>query len=629
MAEDRGSRMEDRGSRMEDRGRIYRWLAFAVLMLTAVPVRGQVVGSQEAYNSSFEERSGELVERLLGEAVRKAELRRQLRSAGDTRPANVMTTPQDRLDLLEAALLIKSGRDVEMGNTAIREEADQPFRGGMFYIHDVMAAYLHAYDGLKQETRDAVRRSLKRWPIYRGDTENHWVLYYTGLYLASQTWPDDPDTTWFNGKSASENKAEARDFLEHWMRLTTTIGQGEFDSPTYIIVFLSPMYTLYTFCEDPVLKEKARKMLDWLLADYAAEYLKGLYVGGHSRDYTYDAVEPRRAPSVGWGWLVFGDTDPVYRSDNLLAAWSEYRLPVVIHNVAVDRSTSYTHLERKRTRNIIRYGEEMNPPVYKTTYMAPTYALGSLHGGVLQPIQQHTWDVTYVDDTTNTTIFTVHPYYSAFELAMFFPEEIEWLSDEVDRYHLVYTNPDKWNSSSPYERTFQHENAIIVLYDLAPGVRHPHVDGFFPKSLDRREVDASGWIFSQGGDSYVAVRPLKPYEWIEEDAGWRLRSHELRNGFVVEVAMASEYTSFDDFKEQIRSNPLDLTRFTSTNRVSYTTSRGDVLDFRYPDARVLNGEPVDLSAMPLFQGPYVNGDGESQRLVITHGGMEHVVDFGD
>jgi hypothetical protein len=31
----------------------------------------------------------------------------------------------------------------------------------------------------------------------------------------------------------------------------------------------------------------------------------------------------------------------------------------------------------------------------------------------------------------------------------------------------------------------------------------------------------------------------------------------------------------------------------------------------------------------VFQGPYLNGDGERRRLVIAHGGMEHVVDFGE
>ncbi len=593
--------------------------------MAATPAGGQVLRDQGAYDAAFEARRDSLEVALTESADRKAELFRQKKQNDTERPANVMTTPQERLDLIEAALLIKSRRDTEIGNAVLEEEAAHPFRGGMFYIHDVMAAYLHAYDGLAGETRRAIRRSLKEVPIYRGDTENHWVLYYTGLYLAAQTWPNEPDTTWFNGRSSAENLQESREFIEHWMNLTTTIGQGEFDSPTYVIVFLSPMFTLYQFCQDPGLKEKARKMLDWLLADYAAEYLRGLYAGGHSRDYTYDAVAPEKAPAVGWGWLLFGDTDPVYRSDNLLAAWSDYRLPVAIHNVAVDRSEPYEHHERKRVRNVIRYGETLNPPVYKTTYMTSAYALGSLHGGILQPIQQHTWDVTFVDDEPNSTVFTLHPYYSGRELAMFFPEEIEWLSDEVDRYHLVYTDPDKWNSSSPYERTFQHRNAIIVLYELAPDARHGHVDGFFPRSLDERITDESGWIFFRGGEMHGAMYPLKAYEWIEEDVNWRLRSHERRNGFVVEVAMASEYDSFDAFQDRIRRNELDVSEFDRNGLVRYATSGGDTMSFAFPDDRRLNGRAVDLSQIPLFRGPYLNG--EAQRLVISHGSMRHVIDL--
>ena len=51
-------------------------------------------------------------------------------------------------------------------------------------------------------------------------------------------------------------------------------------------------------------------------------------------------------------------------------------------------------------------------------------ALGSIQGGILQPIQQHTWDVTFGHEMENATLFTLHPFYSGYELAMFFPEEI-------------------------------------------------------------------------------------------------------------------------------------------------------------------------------------------------------------
>ncbi len=42
---------------------------------------------------------------------------------------------------------------------------------------------------------------------YRGDTENHWLLYYTSLYLMSQMWPDQPGELWYTGKSSAEKHA--------------------------------------------------------------------------------------------------------------------------------------------------------------------------------------------------------------------------------------------------------------------------------------------------------------------------------------------------------------------------------------------------------------------------------------
>ena len=130
---------------------------------------------------------------------------------------------------------------------------------------------------------------------------------------------------------------------------------------------------------------------------------------------------------------------------------------------------------------------------------------------------------------------------------MFFPEEQRFLADEVNRYHLVYTSPDKWNSSSPYEQTFQHRNTLIVLYDIPEGVIQPHVDAFFPRTLTRNREGAGGWIVCQGGETLIGVFPLQPYEWIEENVNWRLRSSELRNGFIVEVVSAASFPSFDAF----------------------------------------------------------------------------------
>ena len=67
----------------------------------------------------------------------------------------------------------------------------------------------------------------------------------------------------------------------------------------------------------------------------------------------------------------------------------------------------------------------LNIVYYKYTYMTKDYALGSLHGDLLQPIQQQTWSVRYLYGQPFSTIFGLHPYWSIYEMGMFFPEHIK------------------------------------------------------------------------------------------------------------------------------------------------------------------------------------------------------------
>jgi hypothetical protein len=235
--------------------------------------------------------------------------------------------------------------------------------------------------------------------------------------------------------------------------------------------------------------------------------------------------------------------------------------------------------------------------------------------------------VTYRSDKPNNTIFTLHPFYSGKELAMFFPEEQKFLADEVNRYHLVYTDPNKWNSSSPYEQTFQHKNAIIVLYNIDKDGNHQHIDGFFPKNLDERLEHPSGWIFCRAGSVYVALFPLKPYEWIEEKINWRWRSKALKNGIVCEVGSSDEDGTFDAFKNKvIQSIPL-MSGTDSDLVVNYRTRLGDTMNFAFGGARRLNGKTIDFKTYKLFNGPFIQSERESGIIRITNGKKVRELNF--
>lgn len=534
---------------------------------------------------------------------------------------------------------IRTGKDLPLAFALFDSLTNDRAIGGMFYCYSMIGTYLYSREALPDSLHRKVRMAYRKRTMYRGDTENHWVMYYTGLYLAAQTWPGESGETWFNGKSSEENFQESKDWLNHWFTISSTIGQGEFDSPTYITVFLTPMMVLYEFAQDSAMKVKAQMMLDLLFADFAAEHIDGAYGGGHSRDYPEDIANPLAAPSTMWAWLYFGKpefdqwVETRYRPRNrggwetIFGALSSYRLPEIVYNIATDRTTPYVHKERKRVRNVIRFGKEKNPPVYKYSYVTKDYILGSLQGGILQPIQQHTWDVTFVSDKPNNTIFTLHPFYSGKELAMFFPEEQKFLSDEVDRYHKIYTNPDKWNSSSPYEQTFQHKSTLIVLYNIRKGAQHPHIDGFFPKNLDTREIDPTGWIFCRKGDTYVAVHPLRPGQWIEEAVNWRWRSGVLRNGVVVEVGSLSEDGSFEQFKVRIKKTGIGARNFAKNLTVNYRNRMGDNMRFSFDGPRILNGKEIRLEEAKFFDGPYLQSELKSGVITMRHKNAVRILDF--
>jgi hypothetical protein len=500
-------------------------------------------------------------------------------------------------------------------------------KGDMFFIYPMMGAFLKGKDKIPATTSRKVRNLWKTYTSYRGDTENHWAMYYTSVYLAAETWPNEAGSRWFNGKSSRENLDDAKGWLNNWMKVTTTIGQGEFDSPSYISFYLSSMFILYEFSKDRTVKRKAQMMIDYLLADAAVEYLDGMYCGGHSRDYQETVTTPKDTRMTGWGWLFFGQTDFYPVGEALFAAITSYRLPEVVYRAATERTTPYINIERKRVRNIIRFGGEKNPPVYKYDYMTRYYCLGSLQGGILQPIQQHTWDVTFVSDKIHCTVFSIHPYYSGYELSLFFPEEYKLQAAEVALTKTSYTREDKWIASSPYEQTFQHKNCIIVLYNIDPSHPIKHIDAFFPKDLDERKTDMSGWIFCRGGKTYIAYYPIKSFQWMEEQTCHRLRSQDLKNGCLVEVASEEDYPSFEAFQKVVVSNRIDCSNFDKSLTVSYTTSSGDTLVFAYGGERRVNGVEYKYPEDKLFSSQFLDADVGGQRLTIAYGDTERILDF--
>ncbi len=530
---------------------------------------------------------------------------------------------------MDIAAKLYSNKNVDSAIKQLRTLMENP-RGDMFWMYPFITVTFAGRHVLPDEVKKEMRELWLTYTPYRGDTENHWAMYYTAMYLITQMYPDEPGSSWFTGKNSEENFKEAEEYLISWMDLATTIGQGEFDSPDYYGVYIIPMCQLYAYAEDPVMKKRAEMMLDLLVADFSAENLDGFYCGAHSRIYPVPVLEGWKSSSAIFSWFLFGNTPYRPRGDVAVLAMSGYEPAEILYHIATDRTVPYVQKERKRTRHRIRWSEEKNAPVYKYTYMRKEYGIGSLQGGLLQPIQQHSWDITWaIDDPKEgfNTLFCLHPYSDGYELTMYFPEEIKLMIEGVMKSKNTYDLPDKWTGASPYEKIFQHKDAVIALYNIPEGTRFPHISGFFPKVLIKRDVDdESGWIFCHGGDAYIAYYPLSEYEWQEEDKNWRLHSTILKNGAVVQAAPAGDFSTFEEFKKKIKSLNLE-TKTDPAPHAVFTTLDGSKMEFTYGENPKLNGTPVDYEGWKLYDGPFMFAEKGSKKIELKYGSLRRVLDF--
>jgi len=508
--------------------------------------------------------------------------------------------------------------------------------GDMFWLYPAAGMYFYCRDLMTDAWRDRFRQTLRLYTPYRGDTENHFLMYYGSLLLFSQEWPGLPGEAWFNGKSSRENYAEAKEYLEQWIDTSARQGITEWDSPRYLYYYVTPLLTLSDFTADTLLRRRLEMTLEMQLADYAAEYLDGSYCGAHARDGDNSVIDPRNSEANSYAQFYFEDSLGFVLHDLAFAAMSRFSCPEIIRCIAHDRGKMFEHLEMKRSRAKMRYAPELHTAVRKYDYMTPDYCMGSMDGGLQQPIQQHSWGVTFASRRPNNTIFGLHPQSSAEELGTFFPEEPELMAATITQSKASYASDTKWVGGSPYERLFQYRSTLIAVYDIPEKTSAPHVDLFLPKTLDTIIRDAGGWTICRMEGAFVGIRFLgrATPEWIEEERNWRLRSNDLHTRYIVECGSAREMT-FEEFVAALTAiRPADHIQSTE-DEIHYIGRNGD-MQVRLNAAGGENAmivrdapanDPIQGSRGNLFLGPHLKSRIGSGVLEMRCGGMTRTLDF--
>jgi len=523
--------------------------------------------------------------------------------------------------------------------------------GDPIYGFNLIATYLFGQRSMPDSLHEKVRRIFSTNAFLRGDSEDNQLRYYATLLLAAQTWPDMTAAQWFNGKSSAENWLEAASFLVNWMGNNVVYGQAQFDSPELLPGFVACLELLHEYVLDDLpfagadgkvvhttnhkttisnLRMRTSMMLDLLLIDFALEQIDGIYAGAHSYDTEPAVYSPRESANAALFWLYFGMGEMKPTMEALVSSLSGYIVPDAVYELATNRDPlgGYVHRERKRVRNQLRHSYDRTTGVYKYAYITRDYILGSVPGGLLSPMQQHTWDLTYLSPKDKRpTLFVMHPYFDQRELGAFFVDEPALLADELARFKSHFNRGDKLVGGSPYEHIFQHRNTLMALYNIPENEQFGHITGFFSEGLqDWEELDADGlsndpaWLFCRAGNTFIAFRPLQEFRLSKMDGGLRFLSESRRNGVILEVSTPEESKTFEEFKRRVREeSKVEFKEESNRVRVKYTTVYGDRMELAYDSSagiieRYLNEYPFKFDNWPIFDNPYVKYD-ESRRVL--------------
>ena len=540
------------------------------------------------------------------------------------------------------ALLAMGGdpqRASEIVRTRLGSRPDGPFgrvATGTFDALAAMTLVCRWGDLLPEPALAHAREVLTRGILHRGNTENHWLMHYTGTLLAAERWPEVE--AWGNGLSRQAAHAEAVRWILGMIDRTARQGHHEYDSTQYHHCHLLSMVALADHAGDPRLRALAERTATLYVADMALEYFHGAWAGGHSREGYRQNTWTLVGAAASLGFFYFGGVpfDPEAHRDEMVcpAMTARFRPPALLAEVARDRSRPTVVKKTKAPRTIYRHADRESRPVRKYTYLSPSFALGStqtgLPGAPAGPIDLVSWDLSWAGSKHQASIVSSHPYLSPGRFSAFLSGLPQAIGPAVAAPKPYLQNPDRLFGASPFERMMQHESALLVLYRIPPEDPAPYVNLYLPRAVTWAEKE--GWVLGDAGAFYVGLRPIGPYRWQEiwEENhldGWLLRIEGRDVGLALEAVEGGAVGGFQHFCEEIAGPRLDLTGWPEPGRVRFESIRGHELDLVYDGPHRVDGDEIDYETWPLYEAPGVQAPLGAGRVMFRRGNERLELDF--
>ncbi len=474
------------------------------------------------------------------------------------------------------------------------------------------------------------------WKI--NDSDNHNLVRKSIYYCTSLLLKDDPlwrERAFDDGSTLQQHYDVLTDFLPEYFQQRAMNGiQVEFNSPSYSGLYLMAIFAMRDCTDSPVLRTMASKYLDLLFAEAGMESLNGIRGGAAVRSYKdANSYNYKSHKLTYYNWLFSGLPDDggtftVGNSpfDLLPACVTDYRLPLPVINLYTQTQTR-GDFEYTSTR--LGRGEWFHPPegllrqtlffptsVLRHTYITPEFTIGTFTLDETWPtyvgVRQNHWMGIIGGDDYSSRVYV---------------QAEGSIGDITKGYNDLQAVGSR--GAAIIRRSLN-----IAGVNVNSGGRRLQV--FFSEKFGYT-YDASGWIFAKNSNSaaYLAVRavhksesPGYSFSYDTTAKGDWITVGNLRAFVILDIRKASDYVSFQAFKDDILDNQISWSH--SGDELVYSGSYGDSLTM-FGDARLpkVNGTTVDLNPPQIYSSPYLRAQAGSYKVCINDQyGNELTLNFG-
>lgn len=447
---------------------------------------------------------------------------------------------------------------------------------------------------IKSELKERIKRfflSLDFSNPEEGLSENHRMTYYAIAIAALNNYPGDK---FYNGLTASQNKALYKGYILDWIDFRLKYGMGEYDSTGYYVIDFAALETIYTQTDDEELKRRVYEMLMYLYTDLALDANNSVVGGAVARVYI-NTLKNMETPVLD---ILFNDYITPERSVSmqmLPLCYSEFLPRESLAEFCADRTESYPHAEKRRIYTI----PDDNKLMYMQTkyaYVTPEYIIGSLVE--YDPLPKTAYkknDKYYIKTGTYSADTRILPHFQSIGFSIGIKGNS--LLNIIDS-HPGSDDPTNTGASHAYfsgdhgcgcARYGQHANTVLSIRHIK-NTKLPQFSHFYINRAEFDEViEENGWIILREGTVYAAICPIAAdgsgYTYGSGDALFAktpLSQLEIKincpdSAFVAEVYSEDEVGDFEEFWNEIVSKKPVF----NGNTLEYTSYNGDVMKLYY------------------------------------------------